>query len=45
MDGHSRGFNECIRQVQELDLNFDVTRLREDPPKEEGGEERENMDK
>ena len=30
MDGHSRGFNECIRQVRKLDLNFDVTRLKED---------------
>ena len=28
MDGHSRGFKECVRQVRELDPNFDVTRLR-----------------
>ena len=30
MDGYSRGFNECIRQVRELDPNFDVNRLKED---------------
>ena len=35
MDGHSKGFNECIRQVRELDPNFDVTRLKEDLEKEE----------
>ena len=39
MDGNSRGFNECIRQVRELDPNFDVTHLKEDL-KEEGSEER-----
>ena len=35
MDGHSRGFNECIRQVRELDSNFDVTHLKEDLEEEE----------
>ena len=35
MDGHSRGFNEYVRQVQELDPNFDVTRLKEDLEEEE----------
>ena len=30
MDGHSRGFNKCVHQVQELDPSFDVTRLKED---------------
>ena len=40
MDGHSQGFNDCIRQVCELDPNFDVTRLKEDLSKEEGSEER-----
>ena len=35
MDGHSRGFNECIRQVRELDPNFDVTCLKEDLEEEE----------
>ena len=30
MDGHFRGFKECVRQVRELDPNFDVTRLKED---------------
>ena len=35
MDGHSRGFNECIRQVCELDPNFDVTHLKEDLEEEE----------
>ena len=35
MDGHSRGFNECVRQVQKLDPNFDVTRLKEDLKEEE----------
>ena len=43
MDGHSRGFNECIHQVRELDSNFDVTRLKEDL-EEKGSEERENVD-
>ena len=42
MDGHSRGFNECIRQVHELDPNFDVTHLRKDLEEEES-EERENV--
>ena len=37
MDGHSRGFNECIRQVRELDPNFDVTHLKEDLEKESEG--------
>ena len=35
MDGHSRGFNECVRQVRELDPSFDVTRLKEDLEEEE----------
>ena len=35
MDGHSRGFNECVRQVRELDPNFDVTHLKEDLEEEE----------
>ena len=35
MDGHSRSFNECIHQVQELDPNFDVTPLKEDLEEEE----------
>ena len=30
MDGHSRGFNECICQVRELDPNFDMTHLKQD---------------
>ena len=30
MDGHTRGFNECVHQVCELDPSFDVTRLKED---------------
>ena len=29
MDGHSRGFKEYVRQVWELDPNFNVTRLKE----------------
>ena len=35
MDGHSRGFNECIRQIWKLDPSFDVTRLKEDLFEEE----------
>ena len=35
MDGHSRGFKECVRQVWELDPNFDVTRLKEGVGEEE----------
>ena len=38
MDGHSRGFNECIRQIKKLDPSFDVTHLKEDLS--EGGEEK-----
>ena len=38
MDGHSRGFKECVRQVRELDPNFDVTRLKEDVGKEKSEE-------
>ena len=36
MDGHSRGFNECVRQVRKLDPNFDMTRLKEDVEGSEG---------
>ena len=35
MDEHSRDFNECVRQVRELDPSFDVTHLKEDLVKEE----------
>ena len=35
MDGYSQGFNECIRQVQELDPNFDVAHLKKDLKEEE----------
>ena len=45
MDGHSRGFNECLRQIRELDPSFDMTRLRKDLSKEEEDEERANVDK
>ena len=38
MDGHSRGFKECVRQVWELDSNFDVTRLTKDVEEEESEE-------
>ena len=35
MDKHSSSFNECVRQVRELDLSFDVTRLKENLEEEE----------
>ena len=35
MDGHSRSFNECVRQVRELDPSFDMTHLKEDLEEEE----------
>ena len=41
--GHSQGFNECIRQIQELDPNFDVTQLKEDLFEDKGDEKRENV--
>ena len=44
MDENSRGFNECICQIRELDPSFDTTRLRKDPSKEEEDEERVNVD-
>ena len=44
MDGHSWGFNECIRQIRELDPSFDISRLKEDLSKEEVDEERVNVD-
>ena len=44
MDGHSQGFNECIRQVQELDPSFDMTHLREDPSEVEEDEKKVNVD-
>ena len=43
MDDHSWGFNECIRQILELDPSFNMTRLKEDLSEEEGGEERKNV--
>ena len=42
MDENSRGFNECIHHIRELDLSFDVTHLREDLSEGEEGEERLN---
>ena len=44
MDRHSRGFNECIHQMRELDPSFDTSRLREDLSEEEVDEERVNID-
>ena len=43
MDGHSRGFNECICQVRKLDPNFDMTHLKKDLEEEES-EGIENVD-
>ena len=44
MDGHSRGFNECIRQIRKLDPNFDVSHLKDDLLEGEDGEERIDVD-
>ena len=43
MDGHSWGFNECIRQIREFDPSFDISHLKEDLSEEEVDEERVNI--
>ena len=43
-NGHSRGFNECICQIRELNPNFDTSHLREDLSEEEVNEERVDVD-
>ena len=38
-DGYFRGFDACARQVKELDLNFEVARLRRGEESEDDEEE------
>ena len=44
-DGFLQGFDECVRQFKELDLDFDVARLkRGNKPKDEEEEEKEEAE-